>query len=39
MFVKIMQDVEQWAQDGYEGLVISPSAEDIQFEMNQIKRA
>lgn len=38
MFVKIMQEVEQWARNGYEGLVITPSAEDIKYEMDQIKR-
>ena len=36
--MKILQEVEQWARDGYEGLTISPSSEDVQFEMNQIKR-
>lgn len=39
MFVKVRQEVEQWAKDGYEGLTITPSSEDIQYEMNQIKRA
>lgn len=38
MFVKVRQEVEQWAKDGYEGLTVSPSSEDIQYEMNQIKR-
>ena len=38
LFVKLMQEVETWAKDEYEGLTISPSSEDIQFEMNSIKR-
>ena len=33
-----MQEVETWAKDESEGLTISPSSEDIQFEMNSIKR-
>lgn len=38
MFVKLMQEVETWAKEEYEGLTVTPSAEDIQFEMNSIKR-
>ena len=33
-----MQEVETWAKDEYEGLKISYSSEDIQLEMNYIKR-
>ena len=35
--VGMMTEVEEWARDGYDGLVITPKAEELQFEMNNLK--
>ena len=32
-----MTEVEEWGRDGYDGLVITPKAEELQFEMNNLK--
>ena len=38
MFVGMAQEVEGWAKDGYGGMTISPSADELQYEMNQLKQ-
>ena len=35
--VGMMTEVEEWAKDGYDGLVITPKAEELQFEMNNLR--
>lgn len=38
MFVGMAREVEGWARDGYEGMTITPSADELHYEMNQLKK-
>ena len=38
MFVEMMKEVEGWGRDCYEGLTVSPGAEEVQYEMMQLVR-
>ena len=38
MFVSMAREVEGWANEGYDGMTISPSADELQYEMNQLKQ-
>ena len=38
MFVGMAQEVEGWAKDGYGGMTVHPSADEVQYEMNQLKQ-
>ena len=36
--MKMAREVEGWAQSGYGGLEINPSADELEYEMNQMKK-
>ena len=38
MFVEMMKEGEGWGRDCYEGLTVSPGAEEVQYEMMQLVR-
>lgn len=38
MFVGMAREVEGWAQDAYGGMNIQPSADELQYDMEQLKR-
>lgn len=38
MFVNLMKEVEKWGQECYEGLMVSPNSEELEYKMMQLKR-